>query len=471
MSGIAEEVYGRLPTALQHVGVSAYGYMWRHQRLRGRFTAYRRLFAAHEHYTLEQWDTWQTSRLREILGLAATAPAYSPTFERMGLSLLDLDRFELDDLARLPLLSKDDARRAPRSFCPGGQPGVGARAYHTSGSTGTPITVYHSGADLRRWYALVDARYEASVGVTYALPRATFSGRRIDRDPESRGPYHRYNAAERQIYYSPYHLRPATVATYADALWTHRPEWMTGYAGAIHEFARLALDEGVPCPRLKAVITSAEPVTPRLREDVGRAFGCRVTEEYGLIEGVCHVLECRSGSLHSSPDAGILEIVDENGRPCGPGEVGEIVSTGLVHESHLLLRYRTGDLGSWSDRQCECGRSTPVLDSVEGRVEDVVMAPDGRRVGRLTSVARDLPGVTAMQFVHERADALVARVVFDGTLPDDTRNEIARRLAERVGASMKVDVEQVDRLERTVRGKVRGVVNKVEDRGPSADAA
>jgi phenylacetate-CoA ligase len=99
---------------------------------------------------------------------------------------------------------------------------------------------------------------------------------------------------------------------------------------------------------------------------------------------------------------------------------------------------------------------------VEGRVEDVVMAPDGRRVGRLTSVARDLPGVMAMQFVHDRPNALIASVVFDGALPQDVRDEIARRLAERVGSSMTVEVEQVDRLERTSRGKVRGVVNRVE---------
>lgn len=450
-----------MPTALQHVGVSAYGYMWRQQRLRGRFEAYRRLYAAHEGYTREQWATWQTSRMREMLGLAATAPGYADAFAALDLSLLDIDRFELDDLGRLPLLDKDRVRREPRSFCPGGEPSLTARAYHTSGSTGTPITVYHAPSDLQRWYALVDARYEATVGVTYAMPRATFSGRRVETDPASDGPFYRYNAAERQIYYSPYHLAPETVGTYVDALWRHRPEWMTGYAGAIHELARLALEQGVRCPPLRAVITSAEPVTPRVRADVERAFGCRVTEEYGLIEGVCYVLECPAGSLHSSPDAGIVEIVDDDGRPCPPGEVGEVVSTGLVHQSQLLVRYRTGDLASWAAGDCACGRATPVLEGIEGRVEDVVIAPDGRRVGRLTSVARDLDGVTAMQFVHERPDALVARVVFEGALPDDVRDEIARRLAERVGASMRVEVEQVERLERTARGKVRGVVNRV----------
>src|SRR2546423_15108569 len=123
MAGIAEEVYARMPTAVQHVGVSAYGYMWRHQRLRGRFHAYRRLYAAHEHYSHDQWATWQTSRLPEMLGLATTAPAYSGTFADLGLSLLALDRFELADLPRLPPLPKPRGPRAPPAYCPGGGPG------------------------------------------------------------------------------------------------------------------------------------------------------------------------------------------------------------------------------------------------------------------------------------------------------------------------------------------------------------
>ncbi|MBV9212118.1 MAG: phenylacetate--CoA ligase family protein [Actinobacteria bacterium] len=471
MQGVAERVYAALPVPLQHTGVSAYGYMWRHRRMGGKFQAYRRGFVAREGFTSDQWEAWQTNRLREMISLAAEAPAYRRVFGEIGLARLDLDRFKLEDLERLPILDKDQVRQDPRSFCPGGAPSLEARPYHTSGSTGTPITVYHSGSDLRRWYALVDARYQTVVGITYGMPRATFSGRRVEVDPDSSGPYYRFNRAEEQVYFSAYHLGPSTVESYVEALWRHRPKWLTGYAGAIHELARLALEHGPECPPLAAVVTSAEPVTPRLREDVSRVFGCDVTEEYGLIEGVCHVLECAEGSLHSSPDAGIVEVVGEDGRPCEPGEVGEIVATGLVHQSQILLRYRTGDLGSWADGACPCGRHMPILRGIEGRVEDVVLKPDGSRVGRLTSVARDLPGVVAMQFVQEGPGELTGRVIFDGELPDDIRSEILRRLGDRIGNSMSIAVEQVEHLERTPRGKVRGVINRVDSQGPTAKAA
>jgi phenylacetate-coenzyme A ligase PaaK-like adenylate-forming protein len=460
MSNLPEAIYERLPSSAQHVAVSAYGYVRRRQRLGGRFRDYRRGFAEREHLTPAEWRAWQTGRLREMLRLAAETPFYREAFREAGLTAETLDRFELDDLERLPLLSKDQVRQDPTALCPGGDPGAG-RPYSTSGSTGTPLTLYHSNDDVRRWYAMIDARYESFVGVTYHDPRATFSGRRIGARPNSRGPFHRYNLAERQLYFSPYHLGPATVATYVEALRKHQPVWMTGYAGAIHELARLALEQGLSCPPLKAVITSAEPVMPRAREDVAKAFGCRVTEEYGLIEGVCCAHQCHEASLHVSPDAGIVEILDESGAPCAPGVVGEIVATGLVHESQLLLRYRTGDLASWSDGGCACGRAMPILKGIEGRVQDAVVCPDGRRVTRLTSVARDLSGVAAMQFVQDRPDRVLARVVGDHVLDQDVRDEIERRLADRLGAGMGVDVEQVDALERTKRGKVRGVINTV----------
>jgi phenylacetate-CoA ligase len=456
-----EAIYERLPSSMQHVAVSAYGYRRRNQRLGGRFAHYRRGFVEREGSTHEEWRTWQEHRLREMLHLAAETPFYREAFRDVGLSAEALDRFELKDLQSIPLLSKEDVRRDPTALCPGGSPGAG-RPYSTSGSTGSPLMLYHSNDDVRRWYAMVEARYESFVGVTYRDPRATFSGRHIGAGLDSRGPFHRYNLAERQLYFSPYHLGPATAATYVEALQKHRPVWMTGYAGAIHELARLALQQGLACPPLKAVITSAEPVTPRVRADVQEAFGCRVTEEYGLIEGVCCALECEHGSRHISPDAGIVEILDGSGRPCPPGEVGEIVATGLVHESQIYLRYRTGDLASWTDRECACGRAMPVLGEVEGRVNDVVVCPDGRRVGRLTSVARELPGIGAMQFVQDRPDRVIARVVAEGILEPDVSVEIERRLADRLGAGIQIDVEQADSLERTERGKVRSVINTVE---------
>lgn len=459
MSGRLEAVYGRLPSRLQNVAVTAYGYSWRRRRLGGRFAEYRAGFAERLRAP-ELVASWQVRRLREVLEIAWDAPHYRLSFQAAGVTKADLAAFELADLGRLPIVDKDVVRRAPDSFCPDGMPANGAAAFSTSGSTGTPLTVYYDRDDLQRSFALRDAWYGELAGVTYAQPRATFSGRRVEPASDSDGPFHRYNLAERQIYFSPYHLGPATVARYAEALNRHRPVWLTGYAGAIDELASLALEQDISLPPLYAVITAAEPVPPRLREHVGRAFACRAYEEYGLAEQVSFALECNHGSLHVAEDAGVVEILHEDGTPCAEGEIGEIVGTGFIRESQPLIRYRTGDLASVRRQACGCGRSTLVLLGLEGRVDDVVLGADGRRVGRLSHVPKDLPGVLAMQFVQERPGAVLARVVCERALEPPVRDEIARRLSDRLGSGTAIEIEQVATLERTARGKIRGVIRR-----------
>lgn len=457
----AEAIYEALPARLQHVAVSGYGYVRRWKRLAGPFREYRRGFAERDRLTAEQWDAWQEQSLRRLLALAWEVPHYRDSLGAGGLAPGDVGQLRLDDLRRLPVLTKEHVRRDPDALCPGGARPRGAGSYPTSGSTGTPLMIYATNNDLRRQFAVRDARYTSFAGVGYSLPRATFSGRRVAPEGDTRGPFHRYNVAEHQVYFSPYHLGPGTVADYVEAMWRHPSRWITGYAGSIHELARLALDQGLQLPPLDAAITAAEPASDRLRRDVAEGFGCRVSEEYGLIEQVAFALECEHGRLHVSPDVGRVEILDEDDRPCPPGEVGEIVGTGFVRMAQPFIRYRTGDLASWDDHPaCECGREMPVLSSIEGRVDDVVIAPDGRRVGRLSTVPKELDGVIAMQFVQEERDLIRARVVCDGELLGRVEDELRERLRDRLGVAMRVEVEKVSELERTGRGKTRGVIRR-----------
>jgi phenylacetate-CoA ligase len=453
----AMDVYGRLPAPLQHAAVSAYGYRWRRRRLGGRFPLYRAEALSRERYDTVRWEQWQTRRLREILRIAWDAPAHHVRLAATGLRYEDVAHVVLGDLPHLPLLAKDDVRVDPVSFCPGGAPGAGVTPWSTRGSTGTPLVTYSSADDYRRGLALRDARYGSFCGVDYSLPRGTFSGREVA-PGDGTGPFHRYNLAEHQLYFSPYHLGPATVAEYVKPLRRHRPAWLTGYARTIHLLARLARDQHLEVPPLRAVITAAEPVSELLRADVGEVFGCRVFEEYGLIEDVAVALECEAGSLHVCPDAGRVEILRPDGSTCAVGESGEIVATGFLRESQPLIRYRTGDVAAWSAQPCACGREMPVLEGIEGRLDDTVVGADGRFVTRLSGVPKDLPGVVMMQFVQDRPGQIAARVVADGPLGEAVRAEIARRLVARLGEGTETAVEQVDALETTPRGKVRSVL-------------
>ncbi len=459
---LGEDDNARLPVPLQHVAATAFGVSWRLRRLGGEFPRLRREAAARHELEAEAWEAWRTVRLRDVLLLAWEAPGYRERWQAAGVVEGDLVHATPDELpALLPLLPKDEVRPGALPFCPGGVPDKGAIACDTSGSTGTPVRAYTSRGDFQRSLAIRDAAYDAFAGVSFALPRATFSGRRVVPQAESDGPFHRYNAAERQVYFSPYHLSARTAPAYVAALWAHRPVWITGYATLISDLARHVLELGLPCPPLRAAITAAEPVPEGARELVLAAFGGRLYEEYGLIEDVCVALECEAGSLHVLPDSGVVEIVRADGTPCAPGEVGEIVGTSLIREAQPFVRYRTGDLGALAAEPCACGRPMPVLSALEGRLDDVVLGSDGRRVSRMSVVPKGLAGIRAAQFVQERPGAVTVRVLADGELPADTVDALRQRIRDRVGSDTDVDVVSVDELERTERGKIRGVISRI----------
>jgi phenylacetate-CoA ligase len=110
---------------------------------------------------------------------------------------------------------------------------------------------------------------------------------------------------------------------------------------------------------------------------------------------------------------------------------------------------------------CPCGRSLPRLSSIEGRLDDMVLTPDGARVGRLDPVFKADLAVREAQIVQERIDLLRVRVVPAPGWCDRDRGVIVDRLQDRVGRRMDVLVEEVSALERTPAGKLLGVVSRL----------
>ena len=285
----------------------------------------------------------------------------------------------------------------------------------------------------------------------------------------ARPPYYRYNAAERQVYLSAYHLGPTTVANYVEAFDRHHPQLVTGYAFSQFLLARLMLEQGLTFQEPpKTAITSSERLTQVMRETITRAWQCRAYQEYGSVENCGLATECEHGRLHAQLDFGIIEVVDDDGQPCSPGREGRLLCTGLLNESQFLVRYEIGDIGIWSDAPCPCGRThLPVLEEVLGRIEDVAIGPDGRELVRFHGLFIDLPYVQEGQVVQEELDRFTVRVVADDGFGESEIRQIESRCQARVGR-VRVVVERVNELERTASGKLRAVISRIGGRNASA---
>jgi phenylacetate-CoA ligase len=284
-------------------------------------------------------------------------------------------------------------------------------------------------------------------------------GRLVVPRADSKPPFYRYNVAEHQVYFSAYHLSPQNVSSYVDGLNKYQPEVLTGYANSYYLLAKMMLKKGVSLRyRPQALVLSSEKLTSEMKDVIMSAFGARAYEEYGAVENCLLGSECEHGNLHISPDFGVVEIVDDQGRPVPPGREGRIICTGLVNQTQLLIRYEIGDIAVWSDERCACGRKNlPVIKEIVGRLEDVAIGPGGRQLVRFHGIFVGLEDVLEGQVIQEAIDTFRVKVVTADGLGEQDRRRIHKRFIERLG-SVDVLIEEVSDLPRTERGKFRAVI-------------
>jgi phenylacetate-CoA ligase len=460
----ANWVYQRSPVWLQNLGITLYGMGYRCERLGGEFPRYVQGFIERESWPRRRFDEHVLTSLRALLIRAASeVPYYRARWAEAGVDTR-FGSFELSDLASIPVTPKRDVRDNPESFlaASAGAPGR-LHHYYTSGSTGTPITVYCSSDDHRRFIAAREARSFAWAGASVRMPRSMIGGRMILPRYDAPPPYYRWNGAERQVYLSGYHISRTHAPNYVEGLNRYRPQLLTGYANAHFQLARFIVADGLRLEyRPRALVLSSEKLTSEMKSALYTAFGARAWEEFGAVENCVLATECERGRLHVSPDFGIVEIVDDDGRPVPPGRPGKIVCTGLANRTQLLIRYDLGDIACWSPESCPCGRdSLPVLEQIVGRLEDLIVGRNGQVTVRFHGLFVNLPNVVEGQVIQEDLDHIRIRVVTrDGFGEDDVRTIRTRVAEERLGP-LQVNVERVPYIERTERGKFRAVINRL----------
>jgi phenylacetate-CoA ligase len=230
------------------------------------------------------------------------------------------------------------------------------------------------------------------------------------------------------------------------------------YPSSIAYLAEVARDCGIASAQPRAVITSSETLTDSQRAAITEAFRTRVFDQYGSAEQVSFISQCEAGSYHVHPEYGITEFVPIDHAPSG---ARAIVATGFTNYAMPLLRYRTGDLATPTTGRCECGRAFPMVEHIVGRMDDLLVTPQGRRVGRLDPIFKGLQCVRRAQIVQDARDHVLVRIVPGAGFDDEATRSIRHELAKRLGDDVAIGFQVVDELAPGAGGKVRAVVSMV----------
>lgn len=451
-----QQIFLSAPPALKRLFANVEA--WRRDRLRryGNYTAELVFYDPvwYKRASLAEQESFQLDRLRQFVPAARCHVAY---YRR---HLPDMPINSLDDLRRLPITEKDAIRRDPLAFIADGVPVRELWKLSTSGSTGTPLHYYHDRTVTRGHQAVADALLE-SIGCHFGERRVRISGVFVAPYEQTRPPFWTYIDLYRQLQCSAYHLTRETSAAYLQAMRKARVVYGTGYATAWHMLATYILESGVKPPTLKAIITDSEGISLEQQATVERAFNCPVYQTYGLGEVNQVAMQCSQRRYHLLTRNAIIELLDDRGEPVAPGEAGQIVVTDLTSQVTPYIRYRTGDLAIPSATACSCGWKSPTLEAIVGRLDDRVLTPDGRWIGRLSHVTKPGIGIRESQIVQTAIDRIVIRVVPDVDFERGSMTAVVAAAHQYLGQQMQVAWEEVPALPRTRAGKLRHVVREI----------
>lgn len=448
--------YHQLPPFLRSIAASARGGYLRAWRYGPRTDELCEAALVREYWATSEWQRWQDEKLAVLLHRAVLhVPYYRDYWAKRRQSG---DKVSPDILTNWPLLEKETLRANPEAFVAEDRSTSRMFHDHTSGTSGKSLDLWLSRGTVQNWYALFEARCRLWNGVSRHDRWAIIGGQLVVSVDQDVPPFWVWNAALHQLYLSAYHLAPRHIRSYADALRSHKIRYLVGYPSAIHAIARGMLDQHLSPAGLKVVLTNAEPLLPRQRAEISEAFGCPVRETYGMAEIVAGASECEHGRLHSWPEAGVLETirgVSDNAN----SRSGEFVCTGLLNADMPLIRYRVGDRGELAPATsvCECGRTLPVIASIDGRTDDTLYTPDGRAVGRLDPVFKSRLPIYEAQIVQEALDRIRVRYIPVAGFTSADGRSLTERIRERMGP-VNVVLDEVTNIPRTANGKFRAVI-------------
>lgn len=455
------KLYHRLPYPLKCLSATMHGWHLRRWRYGPETERLVQEALEREHWPPERWKAWQEERLAYVLHRAATKVPYYRDYWRKHART---GTRPWEELSNWPILTKESLRASPRAFL--AEDCDPRRMYeeHTSGTTGTPLTLWQSRETVRAWYALFEARWRRWYGVSMHDRWAILGGKLVTPVSQRRPPFWVWNSAMNQLYMSAYHLAPDLTPYYLDALVKYRIKYLWGYSSSLHVLAQDALQLGRRDIKMAVVITNAEPLYEHQRRTISEAFQCPVRETYGMCELVAAASECEHGQLHLWPEAGVVEVLkDDADEPADPGEAGRLVCTGLVNADMPLVRYDTTDRGRIASSQpCSCGRLLPAGFEVQGRQDDVLVTADGRRVVQVDAIFEPTMHIREAQIVQEGIDSFRIRVVPAPGWCDEEGEMLARSLRARIG-HVKVTIDITNAIERTWAGKFRVIVSKLGD--------
>ncbi|MBR5577915.1 MAG: phenylacetate--CoA ligase [Lachnospiraceae bacterium] len=383
----------------------------------------------------EQIREWQNERLiKQVRHVYDNVPYYKKLMEEKGVTPEDIT--SIDDLYKLPFITKDDLREAypyglvakPLADC--------VRIQSTSGTTGRRVVAFYTQHDIDLWEDCCARAIVAAGGTKEDVVHVGYGYGLFTGGPGLNGGSHKVGCltlpmssgnTDRQIQF---------MTDLGSTILCCTPSYAAFLAESIHE---KGLQNQI---KLKAGIFGAEAWTQEMRNDIEEKLGIKAYDIYGLTEisgpGVSYECSAQKG-MHINEDHFIAEIIDpDTGEVLPEGEKGELVFTSITKEAFPLLRYRTRDICVLTKEKCSCGRTHVRMSKPMGRSDDMLIIK-GVNVfpSQIETVLLNNGYAANYQIIVDRVnngDTIEVQVEMTAEMFSDSLKEVATKEKELINA-------------------------------------
>jgi len=418
-------------------------------------------------FSLQELEAYQFKKLKIMLNhVYENVPYYQKLFAAGGITPKDIT--SLGDLKKIPVLDKNIFNVSRDLFFAKNAGKFKPIGYNTTGTSSAPVMFYRD-------------RFARTLEIAYYLRHWSWGGYKIGspigeiscwfflkKKKNTNKPFY-YDPVVRRLIINGNLLSEQNLDLIINEIKKRRIVFFRGPATAIYAFSLLLRNKPHHSISLKAVFPVGEMLLDYQRKLIEKSFSCQVFDSYGNMEGTGAISQCEKGGYHINSDYGIIEIKDlrlPGLGPCSSGYTGLAIGTNLYNFAMPLLRYSHDDIISASPNAgtCPCKRGLPLIKSVQGRLSDVIVTPDGRYISSLSEVFNFVNGITLGQIIQEEASRLVVKISKSADFGQDNEKKLLEMISNIVGRSVNVRVEYIPFAELTTypRSKFRPVISYVK---------
>ncbi len=409
-----------------------------------------KLFSKTQYFSAEQIKDFQNEKLKKLLTDAYKfVPYYTKLFDNLKINFSDIT---VDTLNKIPFLSKKIIQEEKGNLLNKKLKAPRVIPNSTSGSSGEK-TIFYSDGDSKAMRVALSWRCKKWIGIDLGSKELKIWGARIDVEKSSHLRTRMGNYFSNKSMLSSYKLNAQIILDDIKVINKDKPDYIHAYPSSLYEIAKFIESEKIKIHKLKAILTSGEQLYDWQRELIERVFSTRIFNFYGCREVGLISLECeKHEGLHIMAENIILEVVNKKGENVFDEE-GEIVVTDFSNYVFPFIRYKIMDNGILIQKKCSCGRTLPLLKSINGRTFDLIKLINGGSIGAtfFTHLFREKLGIKDFRIYQDKIDHINIEYIPENG--ETNINYFREKIIKHSDNLLNVDFKIVEKFETPDSGK------------------